>query len=136
MFFDWFLRGNDPFEGAVLTHLPHDEFRVAGEKGDCCSEEIGGVLRESFLGFAAINVLGDFVEAGVGGTQAGDARIILLDQTLQRNIGRIGGEAYFEKCFGLFFFGRIELREARTKNFGLPIVVLRRDDLLFDGKFE
>lgn len=104
--------------------------RKRGAEQLCC---VGGV---GLLRFAALDLIGDFVEARVRIEQVVDGGTILLDEAEEWNVRKIRWEASFDEGFGLVLFGRIELREARAENVCLPIVSLEGDGVLFDLVFD
>ncbi len=67
----------------------------------------------------------NFIDFGIGRAEAGDQRIILLNQAEQRNTRKVCGEADVQGYFRLMLFRWIELGKAGTKNVRLPEIGLR-----------
>ena len=87
---------NHPLEGAVLVHDAFEEVRVARNQGQGGAQKIGGVLRNGFLRLAVFDLFHNFREARVGRTEAGDPRIVLLNEAEKRNVGQIRRDAHLD----------------------------------------
>ena len=131
-FFAGFIGRDNPFKSAVFGHGAEEEVCVAGEDRESSAKKIRGGHRVGFLGFASLDQFNHLVEMRVGRTYAGDRGRILLDEASERDVFEIGWDTDFNNGFGLVFFRRIELREARAKNVRLPVVSAGGDGTLLD----
>src|ERR1700752_3949167 len=80
------LGRNHPLKAAVLVHDSLKEVRISCDQGEGGAKKIGGVLRNSSLRLATFNLFDNLSEARIGGAQASDPRIVLLDEAGEGHI--------------------------------------------------